>query len=97
MDDIDFRHDGINLKVNESGIDYIIGANCIVDRTEAADAAVAELDRGTDIRVVGLVMVRDDWLLKLKPCGLLPSVLLGGARHDIAHLGRAIASKRVWA
>lgn len=39
--DIDLRPGRIRLTVNKSGIDYFIGFICILERTDAADAAVA--------------------------------------------------------
>ena len=69
--DIDFSGDHIRLIVNESGIDYIIGVNCRLERSAASDAAVAEFDRGIEIQVAGLVVARDDWLLELEPCGVV--------------------------
>ena len=70
--DIDFAGPGwIRLKVNASGIQYIIGVECTLERSEAADAAVADIDIGVNIRVAGMVVARDDWMVELKPCGVV--------------------------
>ena len=72
--DINLRSDGISMTVNDYGIDYVIGVECYLDRNEATNTAVAELDPDITIRIAGTVVPMDDWRVILEPCGVLDTV-----------------------